>query len=114
EHSEEELGIIGEMPDGINHLTLPGTLKLHDEKYTAPTSERRAGQTLYLMGLAEHLRMEEIVTMQDVDKVVRIQSRTEAADLLAAKGPLLHSTLDLKRWRSKARTAEATPPKPTA
>ncbi|MBV6632577.1 MAG: hypothetical protein KI792_14670 [Alphaproteobacteria bacterium] len=102
EHSVDELAMLGDMPDGVNHLTLPGQLTLNDEKYAGPTTEQRAGQVMYLIGLTEQMRIQEIVTPDALERFQNVESRTEAADLLSKFAPVRHSSVDLKRWRSKA------------
>ncbi|MEO0392171.1 MAG: DUF6782 family putative metallopeptidase [Pseudomonadota bacterium] len=104
-HQDDDIALVAEMPDGINHLKLPGGAGVSDAKYTAPSSDRRAGQVLYLMGLAERFRTDQTVTMQMVDVTRTIQTKDEAAKMLddLKAGDELISAAKLDGWQAKRR-----------
>lgn len=55
------------MPDGIEHMNLPDSLDVRDQRYTALPNQRIAAQMAVLMKIADKFRNNERVTKADFD-----------------------------------------------
>ena len=106
-YQDNELAMMADMPDGINHLKLTDSSAPRANRYTRFTNAKHAGQVAYLSTIAERFRAGAPVTVDMVGDYRSINDTEKAKNLLQAIEEHDKATkpdpgkTGLRRWRDR-------------